>query len=149
MSVAPDSWGTDSPPFDPVPFEAVSIEAGPIEKTGEMVTVPLSRLCLGRSGDKGDTANVGIIGRSVEVYQWLLDTLTEEFVADRFSGIVRGGVERFEVPNLLSVNFLLHGSLGGGGTGSLQVDPQGKTYAQYLLATNVTVDSALVATVPG
>ena len=148
VSVAADVWDADAPTsLEAASFEAESAGAT-IHETGEMVTVPLSHLCLGRSGDKGDTANVGIIGRSAEIYQWLLDTLTEEFVADRFAGLVRGGVDRFEVPNLLSLNFLLHGSLGGGGTASLQVDPQGKTYAQYLLATKVTVDSALVDTVP-
>ena len=108
------------------------------------VRVPLSRLCLARSGDKGDTANVGVIGRSPGIYAWMLDHLTPEFVQARFAGICRGGVERHEVPNLLACNFLLHESLGGGGTLSLLVDAQGKTYAQYLLAAQVEVDSALL-----
>lgn len=116
----------------------------PVPETGNVVTVPLHRLCLARSGDKGDTSNVGVIARSPEIYSWMLQHLTPEFVADRFAGMVRGRVERFELPNLMSVNFLLHESLGGGGTASLLVDAQGKTYAQFLLGAEVEVDSALV-----
>ena len=112
--------------------------------TGEMVTVPLSRLCLARSGDKGDTCNVGVIARSESIYIWMVEELTAEFVKSRFDGIVHGEVERFEVPNLLGYNFLLHQSLGGGGTLSLLLDAQGKTYAQYLLAAEVEVDAGLL-----
>lgn len=139
QSVAPDFFTGEGDGY--VPQQT----AVPWTPSGKTVTVALSRLCLGRSGDKGNTANVGMIGRSPQIYTWMLETLTEDFVENRFGGLVLGGVERFEVPNLLSLNFLLYESLGGGGTGSLQVDPQGKTYAQYLLATRVTVDEALVA----
>ncbi|HEX5135681.1 MAG TPA: acyclic terpene utilization AtuA family protein [Planctomycetota bacterium] len=106
--------------------------------------VPLSRICLARSGDKGDTANIGVIGRSRAIYAWMLSKLTSEFVKIRFEEICKGEVERFEVPNLLALNFLLHESLGGGGTLSLLLDAQGKTYAQYLLAAEVEVDEALL-----
>ena len=106
------------------------------------------RLCLARSGDKGDTCNVGVIARTPEVYAWLLTELTEEYVKERFAGVCHGTVERFEVPNLLALNFLLHESLGGGGTLSLLLDAQGKTYSQYLLATEVVVDTALVEGLP-
>jgi hypothetical protein len=106
--------------------------------------VPLSRLCLGRSGDKGDTCNVGVIARSEAVYGWMVEQLTPAFVKHRFAGVVQGDVERHEVPNLLACNFLLHESLGGGGTLSLLLDPQGKTYAQYLLATEIDVEAALL-----
>ncbi|MCK6460378.1 MAG: DUF1446 domain-containing protein [Planctomycetes bacterium] len=106
--------------------------------------VPLSRICLARSGDKGDTANIGVIGRSRAIYAWMLNKLTSEFVKIRFEEICKGEVERFEVPNLLALNFLLHESLGGGGTLSLLLDAQGKTYAQYLLAAEVEVDEALL-----
>ena len=75
------------------------------------VTVPLSRLCLARSGDKGDTCNVGVIARSESIYIWMLEELTADFVKSRFEGIVHGEVERFKVPNLLGLNFLLHRSL--------------------------------------
>jgi hypothetical protein len=106
--------------------------------------VPLSRICLARSGDKGDTCNIGVIGRSRAIYAWMLNKLTSEFVKRRFEQICKGEVERFEVPNLLALNFLLHESLGGGGTLSLLLDAQGKTYAQYLLAAEVEVDEALL-----
>ena len=97
-----------------------------------------------RSGDKGDTANVGVIGRSPAVYQWMVENLTPEFVKARFGEVCKGEVERHEVPNLYACNFLLHESLGGGGTSSLLIDPQGKTYAQYLLAAEVDVDEGLL-----
>jgi hypothetical protein len=112
----------------------------------EAVTVPLMRLCLGRSGDKGDTANVGILARSPEIFSWLATYLTADVVKNQFKGICQGEVERHPLPNLLSVNFLLHNSLGGGGTSSLIFDAQGKTYSQYLLSMEVTVPSSLLAT---
>ncbi|MGH9040187.1 MAG: acyclic terpene utilization AtuA family protein [Acidimicrobiia bacterium] len=126
--------GSFSPP-------AVELPAPP---GGNEVTVPLSRLCLARSGDKGDTANVGVIARSPAAYAWMVDHVTPEFVKARFGEMVRGGIERSEVPNLLAVNFLLHESLGGGGTLSLLIDAQGKTFAQYLLAAPVEVPEALL-----
>ncbi len=130
------------------PFRAAPAPAVAVEPTGRQVTVPLVRLCLARSGDKGDTANIGVIARSPAIYGWLREHVTAEFVRARFGDVCRGGVERHEVPNLLALNFLLHESLGGGGTMSLLLDAQGKTYAQFLLATPVTVDEALLATVP-
>lgn len=133
----------------PVPTGgAADVERVAVDSTtalsGETVRVPLARLALGRSGDKGDTSNVGLIARSPALYDWLVDHVTEQFVKERFAGVTLGAVERFELPNLLSVNFLLHESLGGGGTMSLLADAQGKTYAQYLLATEIEVDAALV-----
>ncbi len=118
-----------------------------VTPSGDRITVPLIRLCLARSGDKGDTCNVGVIARSPAIYSWMRETLTPDLVKQRFAGICHGGVDRFEVPNLLALNFLLHESLGGGGTLSLLMDAQGKTYAQYLLALDVEVDAALLATV--
>jgi hypothetical protein len=103
-------------------------------------------LCLGRSGDKGDTANVGIIARSPLIYSWLMQYLSADVVKTHFKEICHGPVERHPLPNLLAANFLLHNSLGGGGTSSLIFDAQGKTYAQYLLSMEVTVPSALAAT---
>jgi hypothetical protein len=102
------------------------------------------RLCLARSGDKGDTANIGVIARSEEIYSWLLEHLTPAFVKRHFDDVCEGEVERFELPNLLAVNFLLHRSLGGGGTLSLLLDAQGKTYAQYLLAAEVEVPEGFI-----
>ena len=110
----------------------------------DRVRVPLSRLCLARSGDKGDTCNVGVIARSEAIYGWMVRHLTSSFVKGRFEGIAHGEVERFELRNLLALNFLLHESLGGGGTLSLLLDAQGKTYAQYLLAAQVLVDRQLL-----
>jgi len=131
--------GRKAAPFHP---EAVPSRKAPASR--EKVKVPLSRLCLGRSGDKGDTCNIGIIARSPALHDWVREFLTPEVVKSRFAGICHGEVERFEVPNLLAFNFLLHESLGGGGTLSLLLDAQGKTYAQYLLAMDVEIDSALV-----
>ena len=108
------------------------------------VRVPLIRLCLARSGDKGDTANIGVIARSATIYAWVLEHVTPAFVKRYFDDVCEGEVERFELPNLLAVNFLLHRSLGGGGTSSLLLDAQGKTYAQYLLAATVEVPESLL-----
>jgi hypothetical protein len=128
----------------PAPFSPAAVDAPPVPAGGNRVTVPLSRLCLARSGDKGDTANVGVAARSPAVYAWMVEHITPEFVKARFGEMVKGAVERSEIPNLLAVNFLLHESLGGGGTLSLLVDAQGKTYAQYLLAAPVEVPEALL-----
>ncbi len=126
-------------PADPPPVHAPS--------GGDSVTVPLVRLCLARSGDKGDAANVGVAARSPEVYAWLVENLTSDVVRQHFKGVVQGEVEAHPLPNLLAVNFMLHESLGGGGTSSLQFDAQGKTYAQYLLSLEVSVPAALLDTV--
>ena len=115
-----------------------------VPNTGRRTMVHLEELCLARSGDKGDTCNIGVIARSPEVYDWMRRNLTTAFVKTRFEGICEGDIERHEVPNLLAMNFLLHESLGGGGTLSLLLDAQGKTYAQYLLSAEVTVDTGLV-----
>ena len=108
------------------------------------VEVPLAALAHARSGDKGDTCNIGVIARAPEIYPWLKRTLTETRVKQRFKGICRGRVERFEVPNLWALNFLLHESLGGGGTVSLRLDAQGKTLSHALLAMPVRAPRALV-----
>jgi hypothetical protein len=113
-------------------------------KGGPTVKVPLGRLCLARSGDKGDTCNVGVAARSEAIYGWMVENLTPAFVKERFAGVCKGEVDRHEVPNLLACNLLLHESLGGGGTMSLLVDAQGKTYAQYLLAAEVEVEAGLL-----
>lgn len=129
---------------EPPPFVPPSVEQSASPSTGNTVIVPLSSLCLARSGDKGDTANIGVLARNPAIYSWMLDILTPSFIKERFGGLCQGDVERFEVPNLLALNFLLHESLGGGGTLSLLLDAQGKTYAQYLLAATIEVDTALL-----
>jgi hypothetical protein len=107
--------------------------------------VPLSALAHGRSGDKGDTCNIGVIARAPEIYPWLKRTLTAAVVKRRFKGICLGRVERHEVPNLWALNFLMHQSLGGGGTVSLRLDAQGKTLSHALLAMEVRAPRALMA----
>ena len=99
--------------------------------------VPLSQLAHTRSGDKGDTANIGVIAWKDSYYPVLVRELTSERVKSFFGTLVKGEVERFELPNLGALNFLLHESLGGGGTVSLRVDAQGKTYGSALLRMEV------------
>lgn len=95
--------------------------------------VQLHRLAHARSGDKGDTANVGLIALRDEYYPILRREVTAARVKEHFAGICKGEVERFELPNLGALNFLLHESLGGGGTLSLMTDAQGKTFSTALL----------------
>ncbi len=109
-----------------------------------LVPVPLIRLCYARSGDKGDTCNIGVVARSPEIYQWICRELTAERIKGYFTDICQGEVERFEIPNLLALNFLLHNSLGGGGTVSLRIDPQGKTLADALLMLEMKVPETLL-----
>ncbi len=106
--------------------------------------VPLRELCYARSGDKGDICNIGVVSRSQEIYHWICHELTAQRLKDYFSELCQGRVERFEIPNLLALNFLLHQSLGGGGTLSLRIDPQGKTLAEALLLMEVEVPEELV-----
>lgn len=95
--------------------------------------VRLVDLAHARSGDKGDTANVGLIALRDVYYPILVAEVTPERVKEHFGPMVKGKVERFELPNLGALNFLLHGSLGGGGTLSLMTDAQGKTFSTALL----------------
>jgi hypothetical protein len=96
--------------------------------------VPLSQLAHTRSGDKGDTCNVGVIALREEDYPILAREVTAERVKRHFGEMVKGEVERFELPNLGALNFLLHGALGGGGTVSLRTDAQGKTFGAAMLS---------------
>ena len=95
--------------------------------------IQLRKIAHARSGDKGDTANVGLIALREEFYPLLVREVTAERVKKHFNGICKGNVERFELPNLGALNFLLHESLGGGGTLSLMTDAQGKTFSTALL----------------
>ena len=101
--------------------------------------IKLLRLAHARSGDKGDTANVGLIALRAEFYSVLVREVTAARVREHFRGICKGGVERFELPNLGALNFLLHESLGGGGTLSLMTDAQGKTFSTALLRMEIEV----------
>jgi hypothetical protein len=102
----------------------------------------LLKLAHARSGDKGDTANVGVIALKDEYYPLLVREITAERVKDHFGEMVKGGVERFELPNLKALNFLLHESLGGGGTLSLMTDAQGKTFSTALLRMQIDIAEA-------
>lgn len=95
--------------------------------------IQLTKLAHARSGDKGDTANVGLIALREEIYPILVREVTAARVKQHFTGICKGEVERFELLNLGALNFLLHHSLGGGGTLSLMTDAQGKTFSTALL----------------
>lgn len=101
--------------------------------------VELLKLAHARSGDKGDTANVGVIALKDEFYPILLREVTREKVKNHFGEMVKGDVERFELPNLKALNFLLHESLGGGGTLSLMTDAQGKTFSTALLRMKIEI----------
>jgi hypothetical protein len=101
--------------------------------------VQLTKLAHARSGDKGDTANVGLIALRDEIYPLLVREVTADRVKKHFAGICKGKVERFELPNLGALNFLLHESLGGGGTLSLMTDAQGKTFSSALLRMKIDV----------
>lgn len=101
--------------------------------------IQLTKLAHARSGDKGDTANVGLIALKDEYYPLLVREVTAERVKQHFTGICKGEVERYELPNLHALNFLLHESLGGGGTLSLMTDAQGKTFSTALLRMEIEV----------
>jgi len=130
------------PAFDPA-FIQRPIAPLPEVAGQQRVSVPLIKLAVGRSGDKGDKANIGIIARTAEYLPWIWAALTEQAVANRFAHFLQGRVERFYLPGSHSINFLLHEVLGGGGIASLRNDPQGKGYAQILLDYPIPVPQAL------
>jgi hypothetical protein len=96
-----------------------------------------------RSGDKGNTSNIGLIARKPEYYAVLVNHVTAERVREHFAGVCLGRVERFELPNLHALNFLLHEALDGGGTLSLRADPQGKTLGTALLRMELETEAAI------
>jgi hypothetical protein len=102
--------------------------------------IKLREIAHGRSGDKGDAANIGIIAYDDEGYQIIEKYLTADKVKKHFEGICHGKVERFELPNIRALNFLLHNTLGGGGTVSLKHDAQGKTLAAALLRMELNIE---------
>ena len=113
--------------------------------------VRLVDIAHARSGDKGDTANVGVIALRPEWYDVLTRYLTLDRVRQHFRGVITGDVERYELPNLRALNFLLHGALGGGGTVSLKTDAQGKVFSTAMLRLELDVpdDVARTAKLPG
>ncbi len=129
--------------FVPAPAAPIAEEAQPPE--GPCETVPLVALAWGRSGDKGNSANIGVIARRPEYVAPIRAALTEERVAAWFRHLVEGPVRRYELPGIHAFNFVLEGALGGGGMASLRMDPQGKAYAQMLLDIPVEVPVAWAA----
>ena len=111
--------------------------------------VQLVKLAHARSGDKGDTANIGLIALEEEFYPVLVREVTAERVKQHFKGICHGEVERFELPNIGALNFLLHESLGGGGTLSLMTDAQGKTFSTALLRMEIELTNTEAADLHG
>ena len=105
--------------------------------------IQLLQIAHARSGDKGDTGNVGLIARKPEYYPIIKKYVTTDVVKKHFAGICLGNVERFELPNLYALNFLLHNSLGGGGTVSLKNDAQGKTLSSAMLRMYLDVDEPI------
>ena len=107
--------------------------------------VQLVDVAHARSGDKGDTANVGVIALRPEWYPLLVQHLTRDRVKAHFQGVITGDVQRYELPNLNALNFLLHGALDGGGTLSLKTDAQGKVFSTALLRMTLDVPDAEAA----
>ena len=105
---------------------------------------PLEKIALARSGDKGDTSNIGILARSQKAYEFLGEHLTPQVVKNLFQELCFGKVTRYELPNMLGYNFLLEESLGGGGTKTLRVDAQGKTFGQALLAQKMRIPDEIL-----
>ncbi|MBD3258317.1 acyclic terpene utilization AtuA family protein [candidate division GN15 bacterium] len=125
---------------------AVVAEDRPKKKkpAGRARSVRLQDIAYARSGDKGDTCNIGVLARSDAIYDWLVDYLTPERVRKFFTGITFGDVTRYELDNIRGLNFLLDQTLDGGGTRSLMIDPQGKTLAQALLQMPISLPSSLL-----
>jgi hypothetical protein len=104
-----------------------------------LATIKLGQIAISRSGDKGDGSNVGVIANSPEIYEFLVKELTADKVKQHFSKICLGEVDRYEAANLLALNFILHDSLGGGGSESLKTDAQGKTHGLGILQMDIEV----------
>ena len=111
----------------------------------ERIEVPLERLAWARSGDKGDKANIGVMARKPEYFPWIAAALNESYVASRFEHFMASPeMDRYVLPGLPALNFVLHHALGGGGVASLRNDPQAKGYAQILLDTSVSLPAQLL-----
>lgn len=132
---ASDGGAAPAPPAPPLPPDIA----------GQMTTVPLRALAWGRSGDKGNHANIGVIARRPEYYSLLAAQVTPQRIASFFAHYLEGDVERYLLPGFHALNFLLHDVLGGGGTASLRYDPQAKTYAQMVLDLPIEVPASWVA----
>ena len=110
-----------------------------------MIDIPLETLAVARSGDKGDSANIGIIARQPTLLPWIWQAIDETAIRKCFADLLKGAVHRYYLPGSHSMNIVLERSLGGGGIASLRNDAQGKGYAQKLLATSVALPAHLLA----
>jgi hypothetical protein len=129
-------------PSRPLPGPSTATDAAKPAGVAD-ATVPLIALAVGRSGDKGNSANIGLIARKSEYVPWIRAALTEDVVRGWFAHLGVSRVERFELPGMNAFNFLLQDALGGGGVASLRVDAQGKAYAQMLMNYPIPVPTAL------
>jgi hypothetical protein len=111
--------------------------------------IPLVHLAHARSGDKGDVANIGVVAYAEDLYPLLVEQVTVERVREHFGSWVSGAIERYELPNLWALNFVLHGALDGGGTVSLRTDAQGKVLSSALLRMQVDVPEPVAERVRG
>jgi len=142
--------------FVPVPVQggAASTASVPhdhldtVTASGPTVRVPLLRIAHGRSGDKGDTSNIGVIARSPAAFVWLQQVLSAGIVKDYFAHVAEGEVRRYTLPGFHALNFVLEQALGGGGVASLRYDPQGKAFAQMLLDLELDVPQSVLETLP-
>lgn len=104
-----------------------------------MSSIPLKKLVYVRSGDKGANANIGVIAQNPDHYKYIEDQLTADHLAELYSDFLEGEVERYELPNLGCLNFVLHQVLDGGGITSLRIDPQGKALCEALLQLEIEI----------
>jgi hypothetical protein len=140
---------TETPADADAEVESIDTESIDIEAladgSAEQIEVPLERLAWARSGDKGDKANIGVMARKREYFPWIAAALTESYVASRFAHFMASPqMDRYALPGLPALNFVLHHALGGGGVASLRNDPQAKGYAQILLDTPVSIPAQLL-----
>jgi hypothetical protein len=147
VSLGERRFGVGIPAGLPLVTTTVAPEPEPVAAPppgDRLVEVPLIRLALARSGDKGDSANIAIIARDSRYVPVLRREVTAARMAQHFQYLVAGPVQRFEAPGLHAFNFLLHNALGGGGMASLRIDPQGKAFGQMALEMMVSVPVALL-----
>jgi hypothetical protein len=149
VSLGNEEFEIDIPPGVPFTVTAPVPEAESEPVAGPTVEVPLIRLALARSGDKGDSSNIAIIARDPAYVSVLRREVTPQRIAEHFRYLVSGPVERFEAPGLHAFNFLMQNALGGGGMASLRIDPQGKAYGQMALEMTVPVPTALLKKIEG
>lgn len=111
-------------------------------------TVPLRRICMTRSGDKGDAVDISLFAPNKAVYGLLAEAITEQRVGEFFAGMAKGPTKRYELPNLLALKFVVQGALGGGAAGSLRSDNLGKAYGDNLLHMTLDISTSLLEKCP-